>query len=107
MISGITLRMGPNPAVSVELHDDIEQPPHHTRTVKEHGNRQPGVEGAAAFVQCEQEPRQTELDVSYADITPSLIIEETLQPPLILHRHSNHPFLALSPTQSTNWETRG
>ena len=107
MISGITLRMGPNPAVSVELHDDIEQPPHHTRTVKERGNRQPGVEGAAAFVQCEQEPRQAELDVSYADITPSQIIEETLQPPLRLHRHSNHPFLALSPTQSTNWETRG
>ena len=107
MIQYLNLPLGAVPAVSVEPHDDVEQPPHHMRTISERGNRQPGVKGAVAFVQREQEPRQAQLDVSDADITSPHVIEETLQPPLILHRHSNHPFVGLCPTQSTDWDTRG
>src|SRR2546430_2937912 len=71
MIQYLNLPLGAVPAVSVEPHDDVEQPPHHMRTISERGNRQPGVKGAVAFVQREQEPRQAQLDVSDADITPS------------------------------------
>src|SRR5437879_11823563 len=95
MIQYLNLPLGAVPAVSVEPHDDVEQPPHHMRTISERGNRQPGVKGAVAFVQREQEPRQVHLDVSDADITSSAGVEATLLRPPILHRNAKHHYVRL------------